>query len=1093
MVNWPVKLSSSSPEQLPARKLISAWPPAASLASLACIGRRCAVMEKAQIAGSGLSVNRRKDWASSMPLALKVTSDPDAALNYKKCSCLKLLSNCQNCVWGLYWRHPIHNSQLIFPEYRGNNMLKHGFELVEERKMPEVDGTARFWRHRKTGAQLLSVCNGDENKCFGVSFCTPPTDSTGIAHILEHSVLCGSKKYPVKEPFAELLKGSLQTFLNAFTFPDKTCYPVASANLRDFYNLIDVYLDAVFYPLLTEDTFRQEGWHVDAENVEDKPVFRGVVYNEMKGVYSSPDSVLAEQSQQAMFPDNLYSLDSGGNPEDIPNLTYQAFVDFHRRYYQPGNARFFFWGDDDEDASLERLASELDKLESLEPPAPIPLQKPFAEQRFLEVPYAAAEGRDKASFTLNWLLPERGDIARAIKLDMLEHILEGLPGSPLRRALIESGLGEDTAGCGLEGDLRQMYYSTGLKNIDPAAVPRARELIFGVLRDLSEKGIDPAAVEASVNTIEFALRENNTGRFPRGIAAMVQALSTWLYGCDPLAALSWEGPLKQIKDDMAAGKKIFEDAIREYFLENRSLAQVTLLPDDKLAAAREKGEKCRLAALWEEAGVQGREKLVSETARLRDLQSREDSPEALATIPALSVADLPRKITRIPIQVEKDEQTFIFHDLPTRGIAYTAMLMPVKRIPARLLPMLPLFCRAFSETGTRKSDFASFGMRMAAKTGGIGAATTLGETFSGRQAYCWLSIAGKAVYDKLEDFFNLVGELLLEPQDKPQILAERLLQMALEDKARLEYGLQAAGHATVAMRLRARYTGLGAISEMLGGVTALQYLRDLTDRLMKNPESVLADYDLLRRCLISADGAIFDCVGNETGNAAARKCAAELFAQLPKTPLAEGEAIDEIAPIRPANPGEAWITPAQVNYVGLAANLYDMGYKYKGSASVIMRWLRMGRLWEEVRMRQGAYGVSASLDRIGGTMLMTSYRDPGVDGTLASYKGTAEYLRNFTPTKAQLSQAIIGCIGDIDAYMLPDAKGARALTQWLSGRSDESRQQARDEILSTTAADFREFADVIAAAVENPSICVLGGEKAARAAAAHGWSENNLL
>lgn len=972
-------------------------------------------------------------------------------------------------------------------------MLKHGFELVEEREMPEVEGRARFWRHQKTGAQLLSICNSDENKCFGVSFCTPPTDSTGIAHILEHSVLCGSKKYPVKEPFAELLKGSLQTFLNAFTFPDKTCYPVASANLQDFHNLIDVYLDAVFHPLLTEDTFRQEGWHVDAESIENKPVFRGVVYNEMKGVYSSPDSVLSEQSQQAMFPDNLYSLDSGGNPEFIPNLTYPAFVDFHKRYYQPANARFFFWGDDDESWRLERIDRELEGLEVLDAPAPIPLQAPFAEPRHIDVPYAAAEGQNKAFFTLNWLLPERGDIGKALQLDMLEHILEGLPGSPLRRALIESGLGEDTAGCGLEGDLRQMYYSTGLKNIEPAAIPEARKLVFGVLGNLAEKGIDPACVEAAVNTIEFALRENNTGRFPRGIAAMVQALSTWLYGCDPLAALSWEKPLAQIKADVAAGKKIFEQAIKTWFIDNKSLAQVTLLPDANLAQARDEDENGRLDALWEEAGAQGRQKYVDVTASLREQQTREDSPEALATIPALGVDDLPRKITHIPMQIEKEAQTWLFHDLPTRGIAYTAMLMPVKRLPTRLLPLVPLFCRAFTETGTRKNDFANFGLRMAAKTGGIGGAATLGETFSDRKAYFWFSVAGKAVYDKLGDFFDLVGELLLEPQENPQVLAGRLLQMAMEDKARLEYSLQAAGHATTGLRLRARYTGLGAISEMMGGTTALDYLRELIGRLNSDPESVLADYELLRKSMISSGGAVFDCVGSETGYAAAKKHAAALFERLPEKPHAGGEAIDEIPPMRATNRGEVWITPAQVNYVGLAANLYDLGYKYHGSASVIMRWLRMGYLWEDVRMRQGAYGVFASLDRISGTMLMTSYRDPGVDGTLASYKGVAEYLRKFTPTRAQLSQAIIGCIGDIDAYLLPDAKGARALARWLSGTSDEIRQQSRDEIFATTAADFRNFADVIAAAVENPSICVVGGEKAAQAAKEHGWIENKLI
>lgn len=338
-------------------------------------------------------------------------------------------------------------------------MDKHGFTLLTERDMAEVGGTARLWQHKITGAQLLSVVNADENKCFGVSFRTPPTDSTGVAHILEHSVLCGSDKYPVKEPFVELLKGSLQTFLNAFTFPDKTCYPVASANLRDFYNLIDVYIDAVFHPRISEDIFRQEGWHVEAESADGPWTYKGVVYNEMKGVYSSPDSVLAEQSQQALFPDTLYSLDSGGDPERIPDLTYQAFHDFHSRYYHPSNARFFFWGDDPEDERLRLLDAALAGYTARPADSAVPLQPRRDVPRQIEVPYAAAEGEQRALFTVNWLLGERGDVGQALLMEMLEHILEGLPGSPLRKALIGSGLGEDTTGCGLETDLRQMYLS----------------------------------------------------------------------------------------------------------------------------------------------------------------------------------------------------------------------------------------------------------------------------------------------------------------------------------------------------------------------------------------------------------------------------------------------------------------------------------------------------------------------------------------------------------------------------------------------------------------------------------------------------------
>ena len=412
------------------------------------------------------------------------------------------------------------------------------FILIAECECAEVSGAVRLWKHAATGAQVLSIVNSDENKCFGVAFRTPPTDSTGVAHIIEHSVLCGSEKYPVKEPFVNLLKGSLQTFLNAFTFPDKTCYPVASANLQDFYNLIDVYLDAVFHPRISENSFRQEGWHVEADTPDGPWSYKGVVYNEMKGVYSSPDACLAEESQHAMFPDTLYSLDSGGRPAEIPNLTYEAYRDFHASYYHPSNARFFFWGDDPEERRLEIVAEELKGYAFRDVDSAIPLQKPFASPVRREVPYAVQPGQadPKCLFTVNWLCGERGDVELSLMLEMLGSILEGMPGSPLRRALISSGLGEDTAGAGLESDLRQLFYSTGLKGVKREDIPAAEKLIFDTLRRLCDEGIDPAAVEAAVNSTEFAYRESNFGNFPRGLAAMLQALSTWLYDGDPLTA-----------------------------------------------------------------------------------------------------------------------------------------------------------------------------------------------------------------------------------------------------------------------------------------------------------------------------------------------------------------------------------------------------------------------------------------------------------------------------------------------------------------------------------------------------------------------------
>lgn len=972
-------------------------------------------------------------------------------------------------------------------------MEQRDFTLLREESLSEIGGTARLWQHKATGAQLLSICNQDENKCFGVSFRTPPANSTGVAHILEHSVLCGSDKYPVKEPFVELLKGSLQTFLNAFTFPDKTCYPVASANLQDFYNLIDVYLDAVFHPRISEDIFKQEGWHVEAQSPDGPWCYKGVVYNEMKGVYSSPDSVLAEQSQQAVFPDTLYSLDSGGDPEVIPDLSYSDFCDFHSRYYHPGNARFFFWGDDDEDKRLSIIAKALQGYTARPVDSAVPLQPRRDTPRLVEVPYAAAEGESRAQFTVNWLLGERGNVAEALLMEMLEHILEGLPGSPLRRAMTESGLGEDVTGCGLETDLRQMYYSTGLKGLAPADVPKAELLIFETLARLAEEGIEPDTVEAAVNTVEFAYRENNSGRFPRGLAAMIQALSTWLYDGDPLAPLAWEAPLADIKARLARGEKVFEQAIRTHFLDNGHRATVVILPDADLGQARLDRESSRIHAVQAAASPAERAALVADTQRLQEAQMTPDAPEDLAKIPALGLDDLPRQNILLPRAESALPQTCLCHELPTQGIAYASLLLPLPPLPERLVPVLPLFARSLTETGTARHDFSQLGAWIAAKTGGVGADTLAGVTRQERKLFAWLNISGKAVYDKLPDLFAIFRAILLEPMRDAAVLQERLGQMLLEGKARLEHSLQAAGHMAVGTRLKARYSGAGALAERLGGLSYLVSVRELLARLESDPQSLLADMEEIRARVLTSAGAVFDCTAEAAGLAKAQEEARQLLAALPASPAIPAQGDAPLAAPMSLPRAEAFIAPAQINYVGKGANLYDLGYSYHGSASVILRYLRMGRLWEQVRVRGGAYGAFCTLEHLSGNFVCASYRDPNVMETLTAFDGLADFLHSFTPDQAQLTQAIVGAVGDLDTYLLPDARGAQSLSRWLTNDTDEARQQMREEMLGTTARHFNDFAEVLAAAAREGSICVLGGPKTEAVATEQGWASQRLI
>lgn len=967
-------------------------------------------------------------------------------------------------------------------------MNSHGFTLVREEELRETGGRVRLWKHDVTGAELLSICNDDENKSFGVSFRTPPRDSTGVAHILEHSVLCGSDKYPVKEPFVELLKSSLQTFLNALTFPDKTCYPVASCNLQDFYNLMDVYLDAVFHPRIDENVLRQEGWHIEADDPDGPWQFKGVVFNEMKGVYSSPDSVLMEECQHAVFPDMLYSLDSGGDPAVIPSLTFEAFREFHASYYHPSNARFFFWGDDPEEARLARIAEVIAPYERREVSSEVPLQPRLASPRLLEVPYAASEGEeaDKAHVAVNWLLCESRETEEMFVLNMLEHIISGLPGSPLRKALMDSGLGEDISGCGLEGDLRQAYFSMGLRSIDPKNAPEVERLMMETLADLAENGVPAPAVEAALNSLEFMLRENNTGSFPRGLAAMFRSLSDWLYDGDAFAPLAWEKPLESIKKRLASGEKVFENAIRRWFLENTHRVTVLLLPDAGLAAARQSAEDARLAALREGMSEEERREVAEIAAALRVAQQTPDSQEALDTVPSLGKQDLPAENAVIPCAVEKaDDIDVVTHELDTMGILYAGLAFDLSAVPARLLPLVPLYARALTELGTKRSDYVELGFEISAHTGSLGAGPVILSRVADASPVCLLSVSGKCTADKVDRMTALMGEILTEPDFDNR---ERFTQMALEEKARIEQAAVPSGHTLVNTRLSGRLSLAGRISEAMNGVSELFYVRDLIRRLEADWDGVRADLALLHELIIRRNGVKLDMTADSALLGAARSSLEALVSSLPSrdVPMVglEFEAL----------PGAELLSiPAQVNYVGLGLSLKDTGYRYKGSQAVILRHLRMGYLWDRVRVQGGAYGCFARFGRATGAFTFASYRDPNVENTLRVYRETADYLGNLSLSEADITRAVVGAIGDVDTYMLPGAKGATAFSRWMTGESNEERQRIREEILSTRLSDFHDFAPYLAAALKNAVPCVLGGADAEAVAGAEGWTITRVL
>jgi len=968
----------------------------------------------------------------------------------------------------------------------------HGFELLKEETISEINTIGRLYKHIQSGAQLLSLINDDENKVFAISFRTPPIDSTGIAHIMEHSVLCGSKKYPLKEPFVELEKGSLRTFLNAFTFPDKTCYPIASQNLQDFYNLIDVYVDAVFHPLIPANILQQEGWHFELEELEQPLSIKGVVYNEMKGAYSSPDGTLARISRQSLFPDNTYGVDFGGDPGEITKLNYENFKSFHQNYYHPANAYIYFYGDDDPETQLNRMDNYLNKFNRINIDSSIKLQPQKTDSRRIVKSFDPGEAKDgnKGMITVNWLLPFEASKAEPLSPEMalgwsiLAHILIATQASPLRRALVDSGLGEDLVGVGFDGQLLQPYFSIGLKGLanleaesetqpgDTEIVEQVESIIFNTLQELVKKGIDPDTVAAAVNTVEFRLRENNTGSFPRGLLLMLRALTTWLYDGDPFSRLKYELPLRTIKERIKKDSHYFENLIWDHLIENPHRTTVILQPEIGLQQRLDTKQVEDLRML--KRGMSEKEliDIIEDTRRLKEIQSEPDPPERLALIPSLTLADLDRKIKRIPLDLDLHAGTqILYHDLFTNGIVYLDIGFDLHYLAQDLLPYVPLFGRTLFEMGTDREDFVKLSQRIGRTTGGIYPTTFTSPVWEQDSSTTWLLLRGKATMSQTPDLFAILLDVLLNVclDDK-----ERFRQIVLEEKAAVESSLIPAGHQYVNARIRAQFEEAGWVAELMGGLSYLFFLRELIKRIDSDWPSVQNDLNHLRDALVHKNSMLTNITLDANNWARVKPELSAFISQLPEKQNARNEWDPKLE-----QRNEGFIIPAQVNCVGKGGALYDLGYQLDGSVSVIINFLRTTWIWEQVRVTGGAYGGFCNFNHWSGIFTYLSYRDPNLIETLEIFDQSAGFLSDIDESRlsqGELTKSIIGAIGKIDAYQLPDAKGFTSMIRYLTNNTDEFRQRIRNELLDSKLEDFKAFGGVLDRLSKKGSVVVVGSE-----------------
>ena len=951
------------------------------------------------------------------------------------------------------------------------NDILHGFRLLKVQNIPEVHSTAFEFQHEKSGARLFYLQNMDDNKVFSITFRTPPQDDTGVAHIVEHSTLCGSRKYPLKEPFLELIKGSLNTFLNAMTFPDKTMYPVASRNDKDFQNLMDVYLDAVFYPAMytTPEVLMQEGWHYEIEDAAEPLRYSGVVYNEMKGATSSPSDILQTEIMKSLYPDTPYSFESGGNPEKIPELTQEKFIAFHKRFYHPANSYIYLYGDMDIDAKLAFLDSEyLAHFDRITVDSEIGRQPQFQEMHRVvrEYPVGADESTEAKTFlSLNMIEGDAQDTELSLALSILVHALLLSQAAPLRRALMDAKIGKDiSSNYGTE--LCQPLLSIVVEGAEPDRADKFYEVVQTTLQKLVDEGIDRTLLEASINLSEFKLREADFGSYPKGLIYGISLMNSWLYDGDPAACLFYEQLLQKMKDGLQQG--YFEKIVDRYLLHNSHKTLLTLCPSQTMAAAREKAAAALLAekkAGLSEAEVQ---EIIRMTARLKERQQSGETPEALATIPILKLSDIRQKEDPLILSERvQDGMQVLYHDLVTNGIAYINLYFDASAVPQELLPYAYLLCDILGAVDTKQHSYEDLANLTNLHTGGI-SYNLLAYVKQGPQDVCLprFRIRAKSLVKKLPQLLDLLAEILM---DSSFADPKRLRELVLQSCNAMEMDLLRVPNQIMAARLRSYLSTTGRYNEG-GALSFYWFVRDLADHFEARYEELCTAFGRIiprlfnrQRCLVSVtvDGKGYEAFAGQL-SCLTDRLSAETFS-------------DAVYVWEAPAKNEGLLSSSRVQYVGKGADFRQLGYPFTGTMNVLESILRFEYLWTRIRVQGGAYGASASFTR-SGLMMFGSYRDPNLKETLDVFDSVPEYLSGFDVSDREMDKFIIGTISGIDIPLTPSMKGNVADECWMRGISQEDRQRRRDEILATRQQDIRAMAPLVADCMKQNVFCVFGNE-----------------
>ena len=959
-------------------------------------------------------------------------------------------------------------------------MQHNAYEVIIEKEVKELNSKAWILRHKKSGARLFLLSNDDSNKVFTIGFRTPVANSTGVPHIMEHSVLCGSRKFPVKDPFVELVKGSLNTFLNAMTYSDKTVYPVASVNDQDFQNLMDVYLDAVFHPNIytNEKIFRQEGWHYELEDEAGPLTVNGVVYNEMKGVFSSPESVLDRYTRTVLFPDTPYHAESGGDPEVIPELTYEQFLDFHRTYYHPSNSYIYLYGDMDMEEKLEFLDREyLSDYDAIKVDSAIPFQKPCTAEEPVEIFYPIGEDEEESGKTflsVNTVVGTDLDPHLYIAFQILEYVLLSAPGAPLKEALVNAGIGTDIYG-GYDSGILQPVFSVVAKNTDKERLEEFLKIVRETLEGLAENGISERLLEAGVNALEFKYREAEFGAYPKGLMYGLQCFDSWLYEeTNPFMHLEFEESFQFLRAHQNDG--YFESLITDYLLNNLHQAVIILSPEKGLDAKREEALAKKLEQKLNGMDHAARQALIKATAELKAYQQEPSPKEDLEKIPMLSREDIEKQAKQPGgILKEVDGIPVLHTDVFTNGIGYMRLSFDVSGVAQEDWPYLAVFKSILGLVSTKEHSYQELANEINIETGGIAAAlpnyAVLPSSGDFRAA---LEFSAKAFYGKIGRAMELIHEILAESDLTEE---KRIKELAARSRSRAEQNLIQAGHATAMLRAGTYHSASAVFGDSIGGIACYELLKRLEKNFDGEKEALFGKFAALAETIFRKEN-LFACVtADEAGYQEFEAALKEFVKTLPGTAAGTGEIPLKVIrreDVRTEQKNEGFETSSQVQYVARCGNYRDKGYSYTGALRILQVILSYDYLWIQVRVKGGAYGVMSGFGKTGDSYFV-SYRDPNLGKTNEVFEGVPEYLRNFTADERDMTKYIIGTISSMDTPLTPYIRGIRNLGMYLSGVTADMLQKERDEVLGASQEDIRALADIAQAILDSGDICAIGG------------------